>query len=181
MPQSNNRVLNPRSRSVARAITAREAEEARTSALLRLGLALFTALALLATVLMTSAHAQAPLEPVPDRTAQAMQTIISAQIDAFRNDDADAAYAYASPAIKMRFPTASRFVSMVQEGYPAVYSPQSFTFLETAMTPRGPAQRVEFVGMDGQVWGGIYTFLEGDDGGLTISGVFLRRENERQI
>jgi hypothetical protein len=40
---------------------------------------------------------------------------------------------------------------------------------------------VEFVSEDGQVWGGIYTFEQSEDGELYISGVLLRRENARQI
>jgi hypothetical protein len=110
-----------------------------------------------------------------------MQTIITAQIDAFLAEDADAAYAYAAEPIKMRFPTASMFARMVERGYPAVYAPQSFSFAAAALTPSGPAQQVEFVGEDGQVWRGLYTFAEEDDGRLLISGVFLRRQNERQI
>ncbi len=118
---------------------------------------------------------------VPSVTIERMQSIITAQIDAFLADDAEGAYAYAADVVKQRFPTPAQFVSMVQQGYPAVYAPQSYAFFASALTPRGPAQQVEFVGEDGQVWRGLYTFAETPDGELLISGVYLRRQNAQQI
>ncbi|MEM1288045.1 MAG: DUF4864 domain-containing protein [Pseudomonadota bacterium] len=135
----------------------------------------------LAFNVLTSSAVRAEPVTISPATVEKMQTIISAQIDAFRAEDAEAAYEYASPAIKMRFPSPSQFALMVQRGYPAVYSPKSFEFFESANTSRGPVQRVEFIAKDGQIWGGIYMFYENSKGDLTISGVYLRRENERQI
>ena len=175
MPQSAPRV--PRLRTPSRVRVA-----ARPAVPLRLALALLMILGLAATLPgLARAQDSVAQDSVAPALAERMQAIIAAQIDAFRKDDAEAAYAFAAPSIRMRFPDPARFVSMVQEGYPAVYRPRSFTFEGTAMTPRGPVQRVEFVGLDGQVWAGLYTFLEAEDGALSISGVFLRREAERAI
>lgn len=146
--------------------------------LLGLGLAVLAACVFLMTGL---ARAEETPTDVPVAVSERMQEIISAQIEAFRTEDAEAAYAYASPAIRMRFPTANMFVSMVQRGYPTVYSPLSFAFSDAAVTDRGPVQLVRFVAEDGQLWGGLYTFTQNDEGELFISGVFLRRQNERQI
>lgn len=179
MPHSINRVPNQRSRKpVALAASMQEHMMCRYHLVL-FGLVAFAALAL---VMASAVRAQeVPASEVPSATVLQMQDIITAQIDAFLAEDADAAYAYAAEPIKMRFPTASMFATMVQRGYPAVYAPQSFSFAASALTPEGPAQQVEFVGEDGQVWRGLYTFAEEDDGNLLISGVFLRRQNERQI
>ena len=179
MPHSIRRVPNQRSlKSTAKAASLRE-HMAGMQRLLLLAMAGFLALAL---TLAASARAdEAMSSDVPSATVERMQSIIAAQIDAFINDDAEAAYAFAAEPIKMRFPTPGMFVTMVQRGYPAVYAPQSLSFAAAALTPNGPAQQVEIVGEDGQVWRGLYTFAENDDGNLLISGVFLRRQNERQI
>lgn len=179
MPQSINRVSNQRSRTSVARVASMHEHITRTYRVVLFSLATFAAMTLvLATVLRAQ---EAPASQVPPATINQMQEIISAQIDAFLAEDADAAYAFAAEPIKMRFPTANMFVRMVEQGYPAVYAPQSFSFAASALTPEGPAQQVEFVGEDGQVWRGLYTFAEEDDGNLLISGVFLRRQNERQI
>ncbi|MBV6657093.1 MAG: DUF4864 domain-containing protein [Devosiaceae bacterium] len=184
MTQYQSRAIAKRSNS---AVAAAKAQKAAHEGLVRFALTVLAALAALSFALafaltdQARAQEQPQIVEVPGETAQSMRNIITAQIDAFRSNDAEAAYAFASPSIKMQFPSATQFISMVQSGYPAVYSPQSYEFVGSALTPRGPAQRVEFVAEDGQVWGGLYTFFEGSDGELSISGVFLRRENARQI
>ncbi|MGD1887788.1 MAG: DUF4864 domain-containing protein [Cohaesibacteraceae bacterium] len=151
--------------------------------MLGLGLAFLAACVFLLAGVARAEETPAEATPanVPVAVSERMKEIISAQIAAFRAEDAEAAYAYASPAIRMRFPTANMFVSMVQRGYPTVYAPQSFNFSDAAVTDRGPVQLVRFVASDGQLWGGLYMFTENDEGELFISGVFLRRQNERQI
>lgn len=142
------------------------------------------AIGILALFIMAgTAYAEDPATPhaVPPETIDAMQSAIRGQIDAFQSDDADAAYAYAAPGVRQRFASPARFVAMVRQGYSTVFEHQSFSFIDEALTPSGPAQRVEFVTEDGLVWGGIYTFEEADNGELFISGVLLRRENARQI
>lgn len=118
---------------------------------------------------------------VPPEMIETMQTVIRGQIDAFQADDAETAFSYAAPGIQQRFANPARFVAMVRQSYATVFEHQSFSFIDEALTPEGPAQRVEFVSEDGQVWGGIYTFEQSEDGELYISGVLLRRENARQI
>lgn len=179
MQHSHSRVSSQRSRQPRAVAASMREHAARAQRLILMGALAFAALAL---ALTTTAWAnQAAPADVPTATIERMQAVITAQIDAFVNEDADAAYAFAAAPIKMRFPSANLFVSMVERGYPAVYSPQSFSFAAAALTPNGPAQQVEFVGEDGQVWRGLYTFVEADAGDLLISGVFLRRQNERQI
>ncbi|MEM6710911.1 MAG: DUF4864 domain-containing protein [Pseudomonadota bacterium] len=170
-----------RKRAYARSI----ADDASSVRLMQVVFASLVAFALLAFAAATSGWAQSTEDNqpalVPEATVEQMQTVIRAQIEAFRAEDAETAYSYASAPIKLRFPTAAMFVSMVQQGYPAVYSAQSYSFGDAALTPRGPAQRVELVAGDGQVWRGLYTFSENSEGDLRISGVFLLPENERQI
>lgn len=169
-----------RNRTQSRAIAARRDQTA--SALHRIALAsLIGILALMMLAMPARAQEPSATAFVPDETIQAMQSAIRGQIDAFQADDADAAFAYAAPAIRQRFASPARFVAMVRQAYSTVFEHQSFSFVDEALTTAGPAQRVEFVTEDGLVWGGIYTFEETDTGELFISGVLLRRENTRQI
>src|SRR6266581_1057860 len=80
------------------------------------------ALLLLVVVLVSLA-----LPARADNVANA-QSVIRAQEEAFRRDDAAAAYSYAAPSIRQMFPQAHVFMSMVQRAYPPVYRHKSFEF-----------------------------------------------------
>ena len=97
----------------------------------------------LAAGLVRSAAAE-----IADSDRTGIQSIIGSQIEAFRRDDAAAAYDFASPMIQTLFPTPEVFMEMVQTGYMPVYRPQSFTFGPLVETPRGPVQRVFITGPD---------------------------------
>jgi hypothetical protein len=56
------------------------------------------------------------------------QGIIRAQEQAFRRDDAPAAYPHAAPEIRHLFPQADIFLQMVQQAYPPVYRHKRFEF-----------------------------------------------------
>lgn len=156
----------------------------RLASLIRLVLvstALLIASALVAASVARSSDGQVSADQVSADIAVEMQSIISAQIDAFRSQDAETAYSFAAPSIKAMYPTASGFIAMVQRGYPTVYAPQSYRFADAGLTPSGPAQAVEFVADNGQLWGGLYTFAQMEDGTLAISGVYLRQQDAQQI
>jgi hypothetical protein len=74
-------------------------------------------LAVLIAVLAGSILASAAEENVT-----AGQTIIRSQEEAFRRDDAAAAYTFAAPGIKGMFQTPDVFMSMVRNGYAPVLS-----------------------------------------------------------
>jgi hypothetical protein len=70
----------------------------------------------------------APSGLAADSDAFAIRGVIQHQFDAFRADDAAAAFAYASPMIQGRFGTADNFVRMVESGYPKIWRPAEVTF-----------------------------------------------------
>ncbi len=59
------------------------------------------------------------------------QKVIRSQIEAFSNDDMEAAFEFASPSIKIIFGNYIRFGSMVRQGYPMVFRQKNLTFKET--------------------------------------------------
>ena len=59
------------------------------------------------------------------------QKVIRSQIEAFSNDDMEAAFEFASPSIKSIFGNYIRFGSMARQGYPMVFRQKNLTFKET--------------------------------------------------
>ena len=57
-----------------------------------------------------------------------IQAVYSEQIEAFRADDVDRAFGFASPSIQRLFGDPARFGRMVREGYPMVWRPGSLRF-----------------------------------------------------
>lgn len=60
----------------------------------------------------------------------AMQQTILDQLDAFRSDDFDRAFTFASPTIKGIFMTPQNFGAMVTQGYPMVHRPGAVKMLD---------------------------------------------------
>lgn len=116
------------------------------------------------------------LQDVPPQDRLAIQAIISAQIEAFKKDDAVRAFSYASPGIRQVFQTPERFIEMVRSGYAQIYRPLKVEF--------GPASRslgtlqqirqvVNLVGLDGKKAVAYYLMERQTDGSWKIAGVQL--------
>ena len=114
---------------------------------------------------------------VPAQTADAdraaFRKVITSQIEAFRRDDAAAAYAYAAPSIKGIFGTPDRFIEMVRRTYGPVYRPREFSFGPVTIKSGRPTQQVNIIGPDGGSWIAEYTMQRLDDGSWRIAGVVL--------
>ncbi|MEM9222548.1 MAG: DUF4864 domain-containing protein [Pseudomonadota bacterium] len=135
---------------------------------------LHRSIALIFALLMVAVPAKA------DPTA--VQSTITAQLDAFRAGDADAAYALAAPSIKRMFPTAERFISMVQSGYRPVYNARNPVFLRSqSIDETRFAQEVSLSDQDGQAWTALYTLALQDDGTWRITGCYLRKADGSNI
>ena len=98
------------------------------------------------------------------------QAIINDQIEAFRQDDFAAAFTFASPSIRSMFGTPENFGTMVQRGYPMVWRPKNFRFLDFERTPNGLIQSLQIVDQSGKVHYLRY-FLISTTKGWKISGV----------
>lgn len=131
-------------------------------------------LAVLAALFMSVSISQA--QSLSDSDKSQFQSIISGQIEAFRADDGARAYSYAAPMIRQIFPTPETFMRMVQQGYPQVYRPQSFTFGKAEFSASGrPTQRVSIVGPDGINYEAVYTMEQQPDGSWQINGCAIVR------
>ena len=108
----------------------------------------------------------------------AAQNVIRSQEQAFGRDDAAAAYSYAAPAIRERFPGADIFMSMVQNAYAPVYRHKRFEFGEARTEGKWVAQRVHIVDEDGEAWEALYTLEQEADGSFKITGCSLLKAGQ---
>jgi hypothetical protein len=138
----------------------------------------FWALLGLIAGLATAASAQQPAVSAADRAA--IRDVIQGQVEAFRRDDGDAAFGYASPTIQGMFGHSDVFMDMVRQGYRPVYRPQVFDFREIVEMHGELAQKVHVVGPDGRPVTAVYPMTQLPDGSWRINGCYLLAPDEHQ-
>lgn len=109
--------------------------------------------------------------PVRAQSAE-IEATIGAQIDAFKQDDVNRAFGYASPTIQNMFRTPENFGTMVQRGYPMVWRPAELRFLELREIAGATWQKVQITDAKGQVHILDYQMVAGENG-WKINGVQL--------
>jgi hypothetical protein len=80
-----------------------------------------------------------------------IESVIGAQIEAFKADDFEQAFTYASPSIRGIFGTSDRFETMVRNGYPMVWRPAELRFLDLRDVAGHLWQRVMITDADGRL------------------------------
>jgi hypothetical protein len=132
--------------------------------------------AVLALMLTVAAPARAE-EPVTDTLRGAVKTVIAGQIEAFKHDDAAAAYGFASPHIQSLFGSPDTFIGMVRRAYKPVYRPQSIEFGALAWEDGKLVQTVNVIGPDGRSAVARYTMEREPDGTWRIDACELALGN----
>jgi hypothetical protein len=135
---------------------------------------------------MRISHAVFPLAlllPLPALAEDALDStrhIIERQIEAFLNDDAAAAYAFAAPAIQARYPDKDSFFAMVKKSYQPVYKPGNYAFGRSKTVSDGAMILHELLieGRDGKDWKAVYQLLRQADGSYRIGGVIIVPETD---
>lgn len=113
-----------------------------------------------------------------DDPAEGSRKIIEQQIEAFLKDDATAAYAFAAPGIRARYPDKDAFFDMVRKSYQPVYKPGNYAFGRSVSLEGGETilHEVLIEGRDGKDWKAIYQLLRQPDGSYRIGGVMMAPE-----
>lgn len=101
---------------------------------------------------------------------QDIEATIGAQIEAFRADDFDTAFTYASPMIQGIFRTPDNFGVMVRRGYPMVWRPAEVRYLDLREIGGRLWQRVMITDAAGNVHLLDYEMIELESG-WKINGV----------
>ncbi|NOD97268.1 DUF4864 domain-containing protein [Ruegeria sp. HKCCD6228] len=97
---------------------------------------------------------------------------ISAQIQAFKADDFATAFTFASPSIQRLFQNPDSFGAMVRNGYPMVWRPSEFRFLELREIAGALWQKVMITDANGRVHILDYQMIPLEDG-WKVNGVQL--------
>ena len=134
-------------------------------------------LALLGALLALALPAQAQVSE-PDRSA--IRDVIERQIEAFRRDDGQAAFGYASPSIQGMFGSPDTFMDMVRQGYRPVYRPRAVEFREIVTLQGMVTQKAHVIGPDGRPVTAFYPMARQADGSWRIEGCYLQAPEEPQ-
>lgn len=138
----------------------------------------FLILAMIAVLAAMPALAQ-PLSNLPSTEKSAIRQVIESQIGAFRADDGERAFGYASPSIRGIFRTAENFMAMVRQGFQPVYRPRSVRFGDLVGADESLVQKVHVTGPDGKPALALYVMERQADGTWRINGCMLAEpENE---
>jgi len=99
--------------------------------------------------------------------------VIERQIEAFRRDDAQGAFALASPGVQEVFGTPERFLETVRASYRAVYRPATYAFDDLVVIGADVVQRIALTDGAGQPWLAYYAMQRQRDGTWRASGCRL--------
>lgn len=128
----------------------------------------------LGTALLALAALAAGIGPVHAAAAatdtQGVRAVILAQFQAFADDDADAAFDTATPAVRQQVGHASYFLAQVRGGYPMLYRPTAIRFLEVEMKGRRATQLLRIVDTAGRPWLVVFTLERQADRQWRIAG-----------
>ena len=108
-------------------------------------------------------------------------SVVSAQLQAFQDDDFEKAYSYASPTIKTIFTDYKNFRDMVVGQYQAVYRPKSINIGSVSTEGGVPFLEVYLVDPDGIFVTAIYSMQQQENGSWLINGCFLSQAQSDQI
>jgi Domain of unknown function (DUF4864) len=106
-----------------------------------------------------------------------IQQTITAQIEAFRAEDFERAYEYASPTIHGIFGPVENFANMVVTGYPMVVDPAMVEMQDLRNVAGNLWQRVRITDRKGQAFLLDYQMVEGPEGWL-INAVQMQKAGD---
>lgn len=104
---------------------------------------------------------------------ETIRSVIQQQLEAFQQDDAETAFAFASPAIQAQVKTSETFMHMVKIGYAPVYRPRAVMFAELTTVEGMPAQTVMLLSANEELVQAVYLMQQQPDQSWRIHGCFL--------
>jgi hypothetical protein len=120
-----------------------------------------------------TAGAAPPAEKLTVADRRAIEHTIRMQLDAFGRDDADSAFAIATPDIQRMFGSSDAFMRMVRDNYEPVYRPSSVRFIRVEQSDGRWVQTVQITDENGKVWRALFTMRRQVDKGWKVGGCQL--------
>ena len=97
------------------------------------------------------------------------QDIIESQIKAFQNKNAELAYSFASPMIRLRFNNPQEFMSMVKSYYEPVYNPKQYYFIDSKYFEGSIYHQLQIISQSNMSYLATYSLIK-DENEWKISG-----------
>ena len=125
---------------------------------------------------------EAEASSIAARDLNSIREVINNQLAAFAADDAEAAFAHASPIIQRRFGNADRFIAMVKSGYAPLLRPRmvSFDDAKKGDGEREIIQPVTLLAPSGILMTALYRMVE-VSGEWRIAGCALVKSPDRAL
>jgi hypothetical protein len=101
------------------------------------------------------------------------RAIIQQQLDAFKRNDADSAFALASPGLKETYSNPHNFMDSVRSGETPFFKRRMTEYHDFVAAGDDAAQSVVLVDDDSYVWTVVYKLARQPDGSWLIDGVVL--------
>ena len=108
------------------------------------------------------------------------QDIIESQIQAFQNKNAELAYSFASPMIKLRFNNPKEFMSMVKSFYEPVYNPKQYYFINSKYFEGSIYHQLQIISQSNMSYLATYSLIK-DENEWKISGCSVKPMMQESI
>ena len=124
---------------------------------------------------------QVAAAPLSEGETNQVRNVIVAQFAAFAEDDAEGAFAAATPGVREAMGNPVRFLAMVRGAYPMVYRPNSASFHKPEIQEGNVLQLVEITDGDAKSWLAIYALELQPDNTWRISGCVVSENKWKAI
>ncbi|MCY7318572.1 MAG: DUF4864 domain-containing protein [Ramlibacter sp.] len=128
---------------------------------------------LVAVAFTATSSMQVAAAPLSDIEANEVRAVIVTQLQAFAQDDADSAFATATPGVRAAIGNPGRFLAMVRGEYPMVYRPASVSFLKPEEESGTVMQLVQITDRDDKAWLALFALERQPDSSWRISGCIV--------
>ena len=116
---------------------------------------------ILCTILFV--HSLSKAENILEQDLFETETIIKNQLQAFINKDAEEAFSYAAPMIKLRFDNPDNFMNMVKNYYEPVYNPKQYYFINAKYFEGSVYHQLQIVSQSNLSYLATYSLIKDND------------------
>lgn len=117
--------------------------------------------------------------PLSETEEIEVRQVIVGQLQAFAEDDADSAFAAATPGVREAIGSAGRFLAMVRGAYPMVYRPAAVSFLKPEEDSGTVVQMVRITDSNDKSWLALFAVERQPDNTWRISGCIVAENRWR--
>jgi len=135
----------------------------------------------IAIAFAASSALKATAAPLSEADSRTIQGVVTAQLEAFAEDDADRAFQTATPAVREAIGSSGRFLAMVRGAYPMVYRPASVTFHKAEEEDGSVLQLVEITDENAKSWIALFAMERQPDSSWRISGCAVAENHWQAI